>query len=481
MAESDASRSTSPIDLAVRTVTRRDVLKGAAGFAGIAAVSGILAACSGGSSPSPSSGGGASAPAASASAAGSPAASAGGSAGGGLTGNLSIGSNYSDAVPKKVFASIVDTFQKNSGVTVKVNTVDHGTFQDQITSYLGGTPEDVFTWFSGFRMRFFAAQGFATDISDVWSKVGSHYSDAFKVGSTGDDGKQYFIPIYNYPWAVFYRKSVFSDKGYKIPTTLDELKSLGAQMQKDNLIPFAFGDKDGWPAMGTFDILDLRLNGYDFHVGLMAGKQKWTDPKVTTVFQTWADLLPLHQEGAAGRTWQDAAQALVQKKAGMYLLGMFVSQQFQATNNPADLEDLDFFAYPNLGTQYDAEKALDAPIDGLMISAKSPTLQQDLDNAKAFLEYIADPATQVNWVTQDPSNIAAAKDADTSKYTPLQKKAAELIGGAQRITQFLDRDTNPNFAGANGMQAFLLNFIQNPKQDLAAFQKKIQDFWDTLG
>jgi len=83
-------------------------------------------------------------------------------------------------------------------------------------------------------------------------------------------------------------------------------------------------------------------------------------------------------------------------------------------------------------------------------------------------------------VTQDPGNIAAAKDADTSGYTALQKKAAELIGGAQRITQFLDRDTNPNFAGANGMQAFLLDFLKNPDQDLDAFLGKIQSFWDTL-
>ena len=101
----------------------------------------------------------------------------------------------------------------------------------------------MFTWFSGFRMRFFAAQGLATDISDVWAKVGDNYSDAFKVGSTGDDGKQYFIPIYNYPWAVFYRKSVFADKGYTIPTTLDEFKTLATKMQADGLIPMAFGDK----------------------------------------------------------------------------------------------------------------------------------------------------------------------------------------------------------------------------------------------
>ena len=303
---------------------------------------------------------------------------------------------------------------EETGITVKVNTVDHGTFQDQISAYLQGTPDDVFTWFSGFRMRFFAAQGLATDISDVWASVGANFSDAFKVGSTGDDGKQYFIPIYNYPWAVFYRKSVFQEKGYTVPATLDDFKTLAKKMQSDGLVPMAFGDKDGWPAMGTFDIINLRTNGYDFHVGLMAGKEKWTDPKVTTVFNTFKDLLPFYQEGAAGRTWQDAAQALVQKKAGMYLLGMFVSQQFQ-TAGAADLADLDFFPYPNFGTQYDAEKALDAPIDGFMLSANSPTLQADMDAAKAFLEYLAQPATQVAWVSQDPSNIAASKSADTSK------------------------------------------------------------------
>jgi multiple sugar transport system substrate-binding protein len=456
-----------------QTVSRRSILKGGVAVAALGGVSAFLAACGTSGGTTAPTNAPASAPASQPGTSAAPPASAG------AGGNVTLGSNYSDPVPKGVLASVVDTFQTQSGSTVKINTVDHGTFQDQISAYLQGTPDDVFTWFSGYRMRFFAAQGLATDISDVWSQVGSNFSDAFKVGSTGDDGKQYFIPIYNYPWAVFYRKSVFQDKGYTIPATLDDFKALCTKMQSDGLVPIAFGDKDGWPAMGTFDIINLRTNGYDFHVGLMAGKEKWTDPKVTTVFNTFKDLLPFHQEGAAGRTWQDAAQALVQKKAGMYLLGMFVSQQFQ-TAGAADLADLDFFPYPSFGTQYDAEKALDAPIDGFMLSKNSPTLAADLDAAKAFLEYLAQPATQVAWVTQDPSNIAAAKNADTSKYTPLQLKAAQLIGDAQRITQFLDRDTNPNFAGANGMQAFLLDFIKNPTQDLTAFQKKIQDFWDTL-
>ncbi|MFL5680349.1 MAG: ABC transporter substrate-binding protein, partial [Chloroflexota bacterium] len=398
MADSVTPRPETP-GPASTPITRRRVLGGIAGVAGLAAAPSLIAACTpagASTAPSASSGGAASAPASSGAAASSSAAAAGG--------EVTLGSNYSDAVPKKALADAVAKFQTDSGINVKINTVDHNTFQDQISAYLQGTPDDVWTWFSGFRMRFFAAQGLATDISDVWSKVGDKYGEAFKVGSTGDDGKQYFIPIYLYPWAVFYRKSVFADKGYAIPKTFDELKTLAAKIQKDGLTPFAFGDKDGWPAMGTFDILNLRLNGYQFHVDLMAGKEKWTDPKVKTVFDTFKEILPFHQAGAAGRIWQDAAGALVQKKAAMYFHGMFVSQQFQ-TAGQADLDDLDFFPYPDFGTQYDAEKALDAPIDGFMLS-KAP---KNLDGSKAFLEYLAQPATQVAWVTADKSNIAASK------------------------------------------------------------------------
>jgi multiple sugar transport system substrate-binding protein len=447
----------------MKAVSRRTVLKGIAGTAGLMSVPAIIAACSDAGSSS--------APAASAAPTAAESAVA--------TGSISFGSNYSDEVPKAAMQQMVDAFTAETGIEVAINTVDHGTFQDQISSYLQGTPDDVFTWFSGFRMRFFAAQGLAEPITDVWSTVGSTYSEAFKVGSTGDDGEQYFLPIYNYPWAVFYRKSLFEENGYTPPANLDEFKTLAAKMQSDGLVPMAFGDVDGWPAMGTFDIINLRQNGYDFHVGLMAGTEKWTDDRTKQVFTVWKDLLPFYQEGAAGRTWQDAAQALVQKQAGMYLLGMFVSEQFLAAGE-GEVDDLDFFPYPSFGTMYDAEKALDAPIDGFMLAKNSPTLGDDLAGAKAFMEFLSKGSTQVIYTTANPGVVAAANDADPSGYNALQQKAVELISGAQRITQFLDRDTNPNFAGPNGMQAFLLDFIQNPDQDLNAFTQKIQDFWDTL-
>ena len=150
-------------------------------------------------------------------------------------GDVTIGSNYSDQVPKDAFAAMLNYCATQTTATPKINTVEHGAFQDSINSYLQGTPDDVFTWFAGFRMRFFAGQGLATDISDVWQTAGSNYSDAFKNASTGDDGKQYFIPMYNYPWVIIYRKSVFAEKGYTVPTTWADFKTLAAKIQADGL------------------------------------------------------------------------------------------------------------------------------------------------------------------------------------------------------------------------------------------------------
>jgi multiple sugar transport system substrate-binding protein len=454
----------------VDSVSRRTVLKGLAGAAGLVSVPAIIAACSSsGATTAPSE----AAPSEAASAAPSTAASV-------AAGSLSVGSNHSDPGEKKGMEAINAAFTQETGITVNMNTVDHGTFQDQLTSYLGGTPETAYTWFSGFRMKFFADQGLNVAVDDVWDKVKGNYTAGFANSVVGNDGKVYGIPVDYYPWCVFYRKSVFTDKGYTVPATWDDLKALCTKMQSDGLTPIAFGDKDGWPAMGTFDILNLRLNGYDFHVNLMAGKEKWTDPKVTAVFQKWAEIVPFHAKDYAGLTWQNAADTLVQKKSGMYLLGLFVSAQFSATNDPADIADLDFFPFPTLGTTFDSEGALDAPIDTWELAAKSPNLAAETDAAKAYLEFWSKGSTQVIMFQNQAGLIPTASDADTSSYSDLQKKAVEIVSKAQKITQFLDRDTRSDFAGSNGMQSFLQKFLEKPSQDLAAYQKTIQDFWDSL-
>jgi multiple sugar transport system substrate-binding protein len=435
MAQRVPDRSSEPVLPAA--VFNRRVFLGA----GVAALSAVgLAACGGSSS------------------------SSGSSSGGNATGEVTFGSNASDDVPKKAYEATFAAYKTSGGGTVKVNTVDHNTFQEQINNYLQGRPDDVFTWFAGYRMRFFAKKGLVGDVSDVWSKIGGGFSDAIKQASTGDDGKQYFVPLYNYPWAVHYRKSVFEAKGYEIPKTLDEMVALGAQMKKDGLAPLGFADKDGWPAMGTFDYLNMRINGYDFHINLMAGKEAWDSPKVATVFDTWKRLLEISQPNSLGRTWQEGAQGLAQKKSGMYLLGTFVGQQF---TEGAERDDLDFFPFPEVDSAVGTD-AVEAPIDGFMM-AKRP---RNADGAHKLLEYLGSAEAENTYLATDANDVAVHKEADTSKYNALQKKASELIAGAKSISQFLDRDADPTFASTVAIPSFQ-KFIQNPG-DAASIAKSME-------
>jgi multiple sugar transport system substrate-binding protein len=164
---------------------------------------------------------------------------------------------------------------------------------------------------------------------------------------------------------------------------------------------------------------------------------------------------------------------LINNEAAMYFLGTFAGQQ---ATDPAVHDDLDFFPFPTLGTQYDAEMAIDAPIDGLMLS-KAPA---NIDGAKALVKCVSTGAAQLKYLAADPNSVAAAKDADTSGYTPFQAKSAQIIGSAGAIAQFLDRDTDPGFA-QNTMQSKLQAFLTDPNQDLPTLLTSIQNEWDLLG
>ncbi|MET7744295.1 ABC transporter substrate-binding protein [Streptomyces sp. NPDC005385] len=380
---------------------------------------------------------------------------------------VTFGSNYSDPATRSAFKALTSAGTAKTKVKVKINTVDHNTFQQNITSYLQGTPDDLFTWFAGYRMQYFAAQGLAEPLDDVWEKIGGNFGPVAKKLSTGLDGHQYLVPLYNYPWVVFYRKSLFKEKGYTVPTDWDAYVALCKKMKSDGLIPIAFGDKDGWPALGTFDILNMRINGYDYHVKLMKHEIPWTDQGVHTVFQHWAEMMPYVQSGANGRVWQDAAKTLESKKAGMMFQGTNqVAAQF--VSDKADLDDLDFFPFPAINPKW-GQDYMDAPTDGFMLSkkAKNPAA------AKALLEYIGTAAAEAEYLKSDQWDVGLAKGLQVPTYNAIQKKSVIEIGKCKAVAQFMDRDADP--AMATAMISLIQKFIGDPSSSgIAALQKSAE-------
>lgn len=364
---------------------------------------------------------------------------------------ITFGSNYSDEKPAEAMAAAI----ASTGLNVSINTVDHNTYQENFNTYIQ-QPDDVVSWFAGYRMRAFASKGVVGDLSDVWEGLDG-FSEGFKNASSGLDGNQYFVPFYFYPWGVHYRKSLFDENGYEVPTTWDEFKALCEQMQADGLVPLAAGNDGRWPQMGMFDMLNLRINGYDYHVSLMGGNESWESDEVKAVFSTWDEILPYYQPDPNGRTWQDASNLIGDKTAGMMLLGTFITQNFDPETQQDILDDIDFFLFPEIDPAH-GQDAIEAPIDGFMMAAEP----DNEDGAKALLTALGGVEPIESFLEVNPSSVAAHDDADTSAYTAIQQKSAEVVGSASYIAQFLDRDTDPDFA-ANVVGVGLADYMATPE------------------
>ncbi|MFT4988376.1 MAG: multiple sugar transport system substrate-binding protein [Acidimicrobiales bacterium] len=366
------------------------------------------------------------------------------------SGSVSIGSNASDEAPQAGLAASVAAYEiANADVDVSINTLDHNTYQENITTILQAQDDDVLAWFAGFRNKFFADQGLVGDISDVWSSI-TGLGEGFKAASTASDGKQYFVPTAYYTWAVNFSKPVFEENGFSEPTDWDGLMSLAEDMAAKGITPIGAANDGKWPQMGTFDALNMRTNGYDFHIDLMGGKESWTDERVKNVFTNWEALLPFYQDGANGRTWQESAIDMMEGRVGMYLLGTFA-----ASADDRLLDEMDFFNFPEIDSDIGAA-SLDAPIDGYQMVA-SP---DNAEAAKEVLLWMSTPESQNAYLAEDPSVVASNGGANSSGYNSLQKKSAELANAATGISQFLDRDTIPDFAGACG--DMFAQFIEDP-------------------
>ncbi|WP_206492802.1 ABC transporter substrate-binding protein [Rhodococcus sp. KRD162] len=399
--------------------SRRDFLRSALVAAGAVTAGGMLSACSSSLDPN----------------------------------TVTLGSRLSDKNSKVGVEDVVAMYRQQTGGDIRVNTVDSTSFQENVNNYLQGTPDDVFTWMGGYRMKYFADKGLVEDISNVWASNGAGYSESFRKNSTGSDGNQYLIPFFYYPWAVFYRPSLWAERGYEPPKTYDQWVALNKQMQADGITPIGFGARDGWPPMGTFDYLNLRLNGVDFHRTLLAGDVSWTDNRVRTVFDTWRELLPFHQPQPLGRKIADAQTALLNKSVGSLVAGMFVAQSFPAG---AEREDLDFFPFPELDSAI-GSSTVEAPMDGFMMRADP----RNRPAAEQLLTFLTGPEPAVAYAMQDPQAIPAHRDADLSNFPALVRKSANLVQNAEDITQFFDRDTRPDFASIVMIPA-LQQFIGNP-------------------
>jgi len=363
--------------------------------------------------------------------------------------SLIINSNLSDPVPKQDLANAVEMFKaENPGIEVQLNTFDHEAYKTAIRNFLATEAPDVALWFAGNRMKYFVDQNLFMDVSDVWESEGLYDSMASSKKALTVDGKQYGVPYSYYQWGVYYRTDIFDKYGLKEPKTWDEFMQINDTLVRNGVTPITIGTKYLWTAAGWFDYLNLRVNGYEYHMDLMAGKASYLDPELDKVFDLWADLVNGNHflKNHATYSWQEAQAPFINGEAAMYLIGNFIVPDLE---NAGIVDHVGFFQFPEINPSVGMYE--DAPTDTFHIPAKA----KNVENAKKFLAFIARPEVQTMLTSGSlPPNSNSAAPTDRFK-----QEGFEMLNAADGLAQFFDRDTTPEMAkvGMEGFQEFMVN------------------------
>ena len=368
-----------------------------------------------------------------------------------LAGELVINTDASDPAPKAAFEAVVKGFEAaNPDVKVKVNTFDHEGFKTSIRNFLSAQAPDVVTWYAGNRMAPFVNAGLFEDVSDVWQKEGLDNQLKSAAASMTINGKKWGVPYTYYQWGIYYRKDIFAKLSIAEPKTWKELLDACAKLKAAKVTPFAIGSKQTWPTGGWFDYLDLRVNGYEFHMDLTAGKVPYTDKRVAAVFDRWDELVKpgYFLANHPSYMWQEALPSFVKGEAAMYLMGNFIVAPLKEAGLKED--QVGFMAFPTITPNL--PRAEDAPTDTVHIPSKA----KNKVDAKRFLAYIAKPEVQAKMndtLGQLPVNKDAAQPNDT-----YLKSGFALLSTAHALAQFYDRDALAEMAkaGMDGFQRYML-------------------------
>jgi multiple sugar transport system substrate-binding protein len=372
-----------------------------------------------------------------------------------IAGTLVINGDTSDPAPKAAFQAVIDGFEaENPDVNVVYNLFDHEGYKAAIRNFLTADAPDIAFWYAGNRMAPYVDAGLFAPIDDVWAEQGLYTLMKSSAAGMTMDGKKWGIPFSYYQVGMYYRQDIFEDLGIAVPKTWDQFMSASATLKANDITPITIGTKYLWTTGCIFDYLNLRTNGYDFHMDLANGNVAWTDDRVRATMAKYKELVDKEyfDENHASYTWQEALGPLASGEGAMVCMGNFAVAPLRELG--LDDSQLGFFQFPEITPGI--PMAEEAPSDTLHLTAnaKNPT------DAKRFLAYAARADVQTSWnaaLGQLPTNSGAEVADD--KFI---KAGFEQLNNASALSQYFDRDIPAEMA-ALGMES-LQEFMVKPER-----------------
>lgn len=272
-------------------------------------------------------------------------------------GTITFWNIATDEPDKTVFSYAVDQYNTNdaptSGYTIEQVATVNDQYKQKLAVAMGaGECPDMYTHWTGGNMVEYAKSGYAQDITDLVDKYGlrDKYTEA-SLAQASIDGRIYAIPIKsNSVASFFYDKKMWAEKGYEVPTTIDELEALCDKMVADGIVPFALANQPQWTGSMYYMYLVARHGGPDIISKAFDGTGSLVND--STIYagqkiQEWVSkgYFPAGVNSLSPDNGDD--RALLYQGAGMMLQGSWQVGSIK-DENPEFYENLGAFAFPAL-------------------------------------------------------------------------------------------------------------------------------------
>ena len=312
---------------------------------------------------------------------------------------------------------------------------------------------DVMSSFVKGVLRDYVARGELADLSAMWREEGwdSVFPASLK-SAVSYNGKPYFVPQAIQWNPIFYQKSIFDSVGLSIPTSWDEMMNACEVLSEAGFIPFVISVV-GWnaPVARWFSIINLRLNGHEFHESVMRGEVSYTDSRIREVFEHWSEMFAHNcfAEDSAKSSYGNAIQELLQGQGAMYNLGEWIFEFIAPFYQP----NYDFFAFPGLNPN--VEQAEIVHIYGAFMFTDTDNREASVD----FLKFLGSEESQsMNAI--GVNRLMGDQRVNPRFYGEIYNKGLAFISDVKHLVPLFELNTNPDFAEP-ALEIFV-NFWSNP-------------------
>ncbi|MFI5494119.1 ABC transporter substrate-binding protein [Actinoplanes sp. NPDC051859] len=403
-------------------------------------------------------------------------------------------SSYGDLKGKKVtvFASIVTPEDKAYTDSYKpfedctgVDVVYQGdkSFETQVlVQAKAGNPADIAIVPQPGLLKQLVATGKAVEApAEVAANVDKFWGKEWK-GYATVDGKFYAAPSgASVKSLVWYSPSEFQEKGYQIPTTLDQLKELSDKIAADNgrkpwCAGISSGEATGWPVTDWMEDMMLRLSGPETYDKWVNHEIPFNGPESTAALDAVGAYLKndKYVNGGLGDvksiatvTFQDAGLPIVDgATCSLHRQASFYAANFDKETKVA--EDGDVFAFYLPGKDATTKPVLGGGEFNLAFA--------DRPEVKAFQLYLSTDTWANNKAKVSQGWVSANKGIDPNNLSnPIDKLAATILKDPKTVFRFDGSDQMPAAIGSNAFWKQSTNWITG--QDTKTTVDNIENAW----